>query len=72
MKMGMTKTSNIKALSRVRAHSRCPQCGGATLQRSSKPQNTGISMNGEALWGLTEGCTMCGWTLSIANVKIGA
>jgi hypothetical protein len=63
--------SSVKSLSRVRAHDRCPRCGQAKLRRTSKPQNTGVSMNGESLWELTEACTMCAWSKLVANVKIG-
>jgi hypothetical protein len=63
--------NNIKSLSRVRSHARCPSCGSARLLRSSEPQNTGVSMNGESLWELVEACTVCTWAKHVPNVKIG-
>lgn len=67
-----TKHSAIISLARVRARRRCPKCGHLSVRRSAKPQKSAVSMNGAALWDLRESCTMCPWSKSYPNVKIGA
>jgi len=57
-------------LSKVVSHDRCPDCRYRGPQRSGVRSGTGF--DGAALWDLTEACIMCAWTITTADVKVGA
>jgi hypothetical protein len=67
----MPSSIELTGLSQLSPSSYCPVCGSTQLDRSSVPSEI-VDNFGSSLWTLTEACTMCSWTSSRANVKMGA
>lgn len=63
-------TESIIKLANVEVFTRCPQCGVDGVTRASIMQSE-ISTNGTALWTLSQACTLCGWSVTQPNVKMG-
>lgn len=64
-------SSDVRGLLSVVVHQNCPKCGARAVERSSEAKDM-ESLNGAALFDLSERCIMCGWLVKTRNVKIGA
>lgn len=61
----MSKTEQILKLSEIEPEEFCPECSSRFLTRSS------VFDKDTALWDLHERCSVCKWSRTFANVRVG-
>lgn len=64
--------SRVIPFSAIHPRFACPDCGRRSVDKSMTPEADLVSMNGGALWSVSERCIMCKWSRLIQHVRIGA